>query len=326
VQLSILIVNWNSKDYLRRCLESIRLTCAMLTKQIVVVDGGSFDGCAELIADEFPEVEFVQSQENIGFARSNNLGFCQVTGDAVLLLNPDTEVRPGAVAALLDNLMHLPAAGILGARLLNSDESLQFSSVHPLPTAWNVAIDSEWVRRRWWRRKGPTADAAAMEVEAVSGACMMLLAGTFRRLGGFDSRYFMYAEDMDLCCQVRRAGMKVYHAPQARIVHHGGGSSRTQFSKFQVVMIREALKLYILKNHGRVHCWMYRRLMSLSACLRILVLLVAWLTATGSTRLARKASVHRWWAVVKWSIGMEGWARIKFSHQPHPPPWISVVK
>ena len=104
MKLSILIVNWNSKDYMRECLHSISGTCGHLSPQVVVVDGGSFDGCAEMLAAEFPEVEFVQSPENIGFGRSNNLGFERVTGEALLLLNPDTELQPGAVDALLTAL------------------------------------------------------------------------------------------------------------------------------------------------------------------------------------------------------------------------------
>lgn len=309
MQLSILIVNWNSKDYLRECLWSIRRTCADLSPQVVVVDGGSYDGCAQMLAHEFAEVEFVQSSENIGFARSNNLGFDKVAGLALLLLNPDTELRPGAVHVLLENLLNLPEAGMIGARLLNADDTLQITSVHPLPTAWNVAFDSQWGRRRWWRRSGPTPNAEAVEVEAVSGACMMLRTETFRRLGGFDPRYFMYAEDMDLCFKIHRAGHKVYHAPQAQVLHHGGGSSRNQFSKFSVVMIREALRAYILSNHGRLHAGLYRILMAISAGLRMVLLAVGSLVATGQLRAERRMSILKWWTVMSWSLGMQGWVK-----------------
>jgi len=318
MKLSILIVNWNSKDYLRQCLDSIRRTCDPCATQVVVVDGGSFDGCAEMLAHEYPEVGFVQSPENIGFGRSNNLGFCKVTGEALLLLNPDTELRPGAVAVLLENLMLLPMAGLIGARLLNADESLQLTSVHPLPTPWNVALDSAWMRRRWWRRSGPAAGAAAQEVAAVSGACMMLRAETFRRLGGFDPQYFMYAEDMDLCCKIRRGGMRIYHAPQAEVIHHGGCSSRGQFSKFPVVMIREALRVYMLSNHGRFHAAMYQFLMAISATLRLLALASSWLPASASTRAARRLSMLKWWTVLRWSLGMEGWAKSRFGGHDNP--------
>ncbi len=317
MNLSILIVNWNSKDYLKRCLESVRQTCGALSPQIVVVDGGSYDGCSEMIAHEFPEVELLQSKENIGFGRSNNLGCRKVTGEALMLLNPDTVLQPGAVFALLKNLVHLPAAGLIGARLLNSDGSLQFASVHPLPTAWNVAIDSEFLRRRWWNRNGPAPGAQAKEVEAVSGACMMLRADTFRKLGGFDCRYFMYAEDMDLCCKIRRSGLKIYHATQAQVIHHGGCSSRTQSSKYSVVMIREATRLYIQSNQGRGHARLFLLLMALSAGLRMLVLLLAWLPARGAKRVSTAVIIAKWWIVLRWSLGLESWAKAHFFYPDH---------
>ena len=131
--VSILIVNWNSKDLLRQCLISIRETCADLATQVVVVENGSFDGCAELIAAEFPEVDFIQSPDNIGFGCANNLGLASVTGDAVWVLNPDTEVMPGALQTLLDELETRPDAGIVSPKQLNTDLTLQ-TSVHALPT------------------------------------------------------------------------------------------------------------------------------------------------------------------------------------------------
>jgi hypothetical protein len=308
MKLSILIVNWKSKDYLRECLLSIRSTRDGLTLQIIVVDGGSFDGCAEMVTGEFPEVDFVQSPTNVGFGRSNNLGFQEVTGEAVLLLNPDTELMPGALKELMSGLLDLPDAGLIGARLLNSDRSLQLSSVHSLPTPWNAAVDSDWLRRRWWRIHGPLPGSKPVEVEAVSGACMLLSSEVFRRLGGFDPRYFMYAEDMDLCLRVRRSGLKVYHAPRAMVLHHGGGSSKTQFNRFSVVMIREAIGVYFRSNFGCFQAVQYRLLIGGAAAARILPLLGTWLVAGKANRNTRWESILKWWAVVRWSLGMESWA------------------
>jgi GT2 family glycosyltransferase len=279
---------------------------------VVVVDSGSFDGCAEMLALEFPEVDFVQSPENVGFGRANNLGFGKVTGEALLLLNPDTELRPGALEVLLENLRKLPEVGLIGARLLNSDETLQLSSVHSLPTAWNIALDSDWRRRRWWSKKGPLPGAGAREVEAVSGACMLLRSETFLELGGFDPKYFMYAEDMDLCFKIRRSGLKIYHASQARVLHHGGGSSCTQFSKFSAVMIREALGVYILSNHGYLQMCVYRLLMALSAVLRISLLFASLVFVTEENRLNSRRSILKWWTILRWCLGLESWAKSQF--------------
>lgn len=309
MKLSILIVNWNSRDYLRKCLISIRHTCGTISPQVVVVDGGSFDGSAEMIACEFPEVEFVQSQVNIGFGRSNNLGFKRVIGDTLLLLNPDTELHPGTVSILLETLQQAPDAGMVGARLLNSDGSLQLSSVHPLPTAWNVPLDSELMRRRWWRLRRAALDDGAVEVEAVSGACMMLLSETFRQLGGFDPRYFMYAEDMDLCFKIRRSGLKIYHDSRASIIHHGGGCSSCQFNKFAVVVMREALSVYIRSNQGHLSARIYGLLMVLSAAIRLFLLAAYRPFAPAGKRAAIQASIWKWWTILRWSLGFETWSK-----------------
>ena len=312
MKLSIVIVNWNSKDYLRKCLMSLISDHIDPEPQIIVVDGGSFDGCGDMLSADFPEVEFVQSQENIGFGRSNNLGFGSVRGDAVLLLNPDTEVFPGAVRALLDALNYQSDAGLVGARLLNTDGTLQRSSVHPLPTPVNTAFDSEWLRKRWWARSGPARTEGPLVVEAVSGACMLMRSKVFNEIGGFNPAFFMYAEDMDLCLKIRRAGLHVYHVPVAVVIHHGGGSSSTRFSKFATVMIREAVSVYMKINHGPINALFYRFLMGLSAAIRLLLLIPAWVLCSGEKKQARHDSIGKWWATIRWVIGKESWARVHF--------------
>ena len=152
---------------------------------------------------------------------------------------------------------------------------------------------------------------------------MMLRTETFRQLGGFDSRYFMYAEDMDLCFKVRRSGLKIHHVPQAEIVHHGGCSSRTQFSKFSVVMICEAIHFYLLSNLGCLQAGLYRSLMALAALLRMLVLVMTWLSASKETRVARRVAILKWWTVLRWSLGLEGWAKGRFGGEEHPPLWTT---
>jgi len=309
-QLSILIVNWRSKDFLRRCLVTVRETCTDLVTQIVVVDGGSFDGCGEMLAAEFPAVEFVQSPENVGFGRSNNLGFAQVIGEAVLLLNPDTELKPRAVQRLLDELNARPDAGILGPRLLNADGTLQKSSVMALPTPLNQALRSEFLMHllpnsRLWGAGEAFRATEPVVVEAVSGACMLVRSEVFRRLEGFRPDYFMYAEDMDLCFRVRRLGLAVYHVPQAEVLHHGGGSSRTQVSQFSLQMMRVANDTYMRLNHGRATARNYRALQALSALTRMLLVLPACLLGRGARRTQAWMTWNSWRLVLKWSCGLQ---------------------
>lgn len=309
-KVSILIVNWNSRDYLRSCLNSIRAHCADLRPQMIVVDGGSFDGCAEMLMIDFPEVDFIQSNENIGFARSNNLGAHLAQSDALLLLNPDTEIKPGAVHTMLRELDRLPNVGMIGPCLLNTDGSLQKSGVHVLPTPFQQAFDSEFLRCRlpflpWWVPSHVYTTRKPVQVEAVSGACILLRTSAYRALGGFSDHYFMYAEDMDLCLKIRRSGLTIYYVPASVIVHHGCGSSRLQFSKFATVEMRKALYTYMRSNHGLPVALLYRLLMLVSGLVRLLVLLPTRVLAQGESRMAACVSMAKWWSVLGWCLGLE---------------------
>jgi N-acetylglucosaminyl-diphospho-decaprenol L-rhamnosyltransferase len=308
VVLSIVIVNWNSKDYVRKCLRSIELTCTELEPEIIVTDGASFDGCQEMIEEEFPYVVYVQSHDNIGFGRCNNLGFEKSTGDVVLFLNPDTEVHEGAIQNMLGLLKSVPDIGMVGARLLNSDGTLQKSAVRTLPNPWNRAIESNAVdtilgafslglRARALKSDEP------VEVEAISGACMMMRWKTFEEIGGFSPQYFMYGEDMDLCAKLNRIDKGILYCPDARIVHHGGGCTTEQVSRSSIIAMRESGLIYMKLNHGTASLLAYRILQAIAAAIRIGIL--------GLTCIARPADVNcrnsfkKWLTVFRWSIGLE---------------------
>jgi N-acetylglucosaminyl-diphospho-decaprenol L-rhamnosyltransferase len=311
--LSILIVNWNSKDLLRQCLLSIREHAADLTPQIIVVDGGSFDGCAELLAKDFPDVDFVQSNENIGFGRANNLGFDRASGEVLLLLNPDAELLPGALHLLIAELQLRPRAGMVGPRLLNTDHTLQ-TSVQAFPRPLRQAFDSELLRRLLWPLRlwaPPTSflPEDATEVEATSGACMLVWSAVFRDVGGFTPQYFMYAEDVDLCLKISRKGLGIYHVPAAHVLHHGGASSTTLGTAFSAVMMRHALYTYMQLNHGRFHARLYRTATAVAASLK-LVMVLARMAFSGRRRYktyVSVASIHL--SVISWSLGRQTWVK-----------------
>jgi N-acetylglucosaminyl-diphospho-decaprenol L-rhamnosyltransferase len=313
LSVSILIVNWNSKDLLRQCLKSIRRECGDLKPQIVVVDGGSFDGCAEMLAAEFPEVEFVQSPDNVGFGRANNLGLARVTGEAVWILNPDTELRTGSLQTLLREFERRADAGIVSPRLLNTDLTLQ-NSVHALPKPVRQALDSEFLRRLLspfglWAPPRDFAPPDTVAVEAVGGTAILMRTKTFRSVGGFTPAYFMYAEDMDLCFKVLRAGLRIYHVPNAEVVHHGGASASAQGSSFSAVMTRHALHLYMLLNHGRLTALSYRLATGLYATIRLLIALPSLIVGAEAQRRLHRASWSRWWAILLWSCGQQKWTK-----------------
>jgi hypothetical protein len=307
--LSVLIVNWRSKEYLRPCIESIESTCADLCPQIVVVDGGSFDGCGEMLAAEFPRVTFIQSPENIGFGRSNNLGFEQVAGEAVLFLNPDTELKEGAASALVRELERLPAAGAVGPRLLNTDGSLQTNCVQSLPTPLNQALDSDLLRRLFpkfsiWGTAGVFSCHTSVEVEAICGACILIRSEVFRKVSGFSAEYFMYGEDMDLCAKVRRCGLKIFHVPSAKVLHHGGRSSAGSFGKLSSIVMRDSVFRFIRKDQGNLAAFIYRVLMAISALVRIVLLALGCVFSGAGKARARRRSLWKWIGILRWSIGI----------------------
>ena len=316
MDLSIIIVNWNSKDFLRKCLQSVRANPPRCSFEIIVVDGGSFDGCDEMLAREFPEVVFVQSRENVGFARSNNLGVESAEGAAFLFLNPDTEVMDAALDGLLAVLAGHLDAGIVAPKLLNSDGSLQTSCVQALPTLLNQMFDSVLLHRlfprsRLWGMSALWSDGSPAVVEAVPGACLLIRANLFRRLGGFGPLYFMYGEDMDLCARTRQAGFSVFYASTARVLHHGGGSSKNEGSRFSNVMLRESVHCYFKQNHGAGAAAGYRVAILGCALIRLLLLLPVCLSRNNK----RRSAFQKWIANLRWAVGLESWAA---SYRPVP--------
>ena len=321
LDLSIIIVNWNSADYVRRCLRSVYDHTHDLQFEIIVVDNASYDGCGEMLAREFPGVIFIQSDENLGFARANNLGFKKSTGAALLFLNPDTELVGSAINLLLSQLRNLPKAGAVGARLLNTDGTLQTSCVQSLPTILNQALDIELLRRLsprsrlWGMAPLFSAGNQPSEVEVISGACLLLTRDLFESVGRFSEEYFMYTEDLDLCFKTRRAGFENYYVPAATVIHHGGGSSRQSNSQFSSVMVRESVGRFLRKTHGRSCAAVYQAAIGASAIFRLLLLALAALVGLAFSKQRQRifCAFKKWLAILRWSLGLERWVN---NHQP----------
>jgi GT2 family glycosyltransferase len=315
--LSIVIVNWNSCAFLRNCLKSIYAAAGATTFEVIVVDNASFDGSKEMAEAEFPEVRFIQSSTNSGFAKANNLGFAISQGESLLFLNPDTEIVGTALETLESALQSIPDAGIVGARLLNGDLSLQISAVQAFPSIWNQVLDMERLRqwfpkaRLWGIRALIENTAAATAVDAISGACLMIKRQVFEQVNGFSPDYFMYSEDTDLCFKVMTAGFKSYYVRDARVIHFGGQSSAlSSEGHFASVMMRESLKRFFGVRRGSPRATLYQLAMALSALCRLLVIAVVFVLSLGTYRKdgLRNAFV-KWFRVFRWSVGLEAWAK-----------------
>jgi GT2 family glycosyltransferase len=317
MDLSIIIVNWNSIDFTRDCIASIREAVHGLDYEIVVVDNASHDDCSCVLSDACVPIKLVNSRANLGFAGANNLAFEHSTGDKLLFLNPDTLVKDDAIQKMAAHLDSTPEIGAVGCRLLNRDFTVQTTSVQPFPTIWNQLFALEGIQRRWprWSVLGiqslaaNNADAGS-EVEVVSGACIMVKRRVFAGVGGFSTEYFMYAEESDLCYRIRQAGWIIKHLDSARIVHFGGGSSKTQGSTFSDVVMRESIFNLLRKFRGVAYAHLYRMALLFSAAIR-LALLTPLLVLPSSLldRAVVLKAFRKWRSIARWSLGLEPWAR-----------------
>lgn len=310
MDLSIIIVNWNSKDYLQKCLASVLSWTTDIDLEIVVIDSASFDGVDKMLKRRYPQVRFIQSDTNLGFAKANNAAFKVSTGSNILFLNPDTELIGPAINVLLDHLRMLPNTGAIGCKLLNGDGSVQTSCIQAFPTILNQLFNSEFLRALvptsplWGMASLFGAKDRPAEVDVISGACLMLKRSLFEEVGLFSEDYFMYAEDLDLCYKIRQAGYTTYYIPTASVIHFGGGSSEQAPSNFSAVMMRESLWRFMKKNRGNIYGLAYRTSTVISAIGRLLLLMVlSPLQYLKQRRPSWNASLKKWWAILTWSLG-----------------------
>lgn len=256
--LAIVIVNYNSGDYLLAALERLRGDPPGVEHVVVVVDNGSADGSVEAVESRFPEVVVLRNARNVGFGAANNLAFERVDARYYLLLNSDAEAGGAAVDLMVDTLEKHPDVGIVGARLVYPDGREQMTA-RMFPRPMNAVFGRKsWLNRLWpnnrfARRYMPPvrSEHAPYRVDWVSGACMMLRRRTVRDVGGFDDGYFMYWEDADLCYRALQKGWKTLHVPGARVVHHEGGSSGRTESRLIWEFHRSALRFFARSILGR---------------------------------------------------------------------------
>ena len=230
-ELSICLVNWNTRSDLEQALTSVLQADPDLPTEVIVLDNASLDGSADMVAARFPTVQLLRSADNVGFARGYNQAALRTTGRYLLLLNPDTVTHPGALRALVSFLEAHPRVGAAGPRLVNADGSLQFSCRRfPGPVAAlfrNTPLGKLFPRNKYTREYLMTDcdHTRESEVDWISGAAMCVRRETWEQVGGFDEGFFMYAEDMDWCRRAHEAGWGVWYVPRAEVMHRIGRSS-----------------------------------------------------------------------------------------------------
>lgn len=224
--LSVVIVNWNTRDLLLNCLNSLLQELSTLSHEVFVVDNGSTDGSVTMVREKFPAVIIIENGRNLGFARATNIALRRATGHFWLLLNSDTRVKEGALKGLLQTMEGGPGIGVAGLQLVNEDGSLQ-NSVGNAPS-----LLTELTNKRLLRLLLPSRfpgkenhGSQLLEVESVIGACMMVRSSAAEEVGLLDEDYFFFLEETDWCVRMRRAGWKVVHDPRFSVYHLQGRSA-----------------------------------------------------------------------------------------------------
>lgn len=231
LEVSIIIVNWNTKDLVVDCINSILDSTPRVSYEIIAVDNGSEDGSIGYLKTQnsklkvtSQKLKLILNKRNLGFARAVNQGIKVAKGDYVLLLNSDTIVKKGTLDQLYEFAKNTRDAGVVGARLLNPDGSIQASCFH-FPSIVN-AIRQYWLGEEGLFEKYAPKGSISKEVDVVVGAAFLITPLARARLGELDERYFFFYEDFDYCRRVKDSGLKVYYLPSAEVVHKHGSTIR----------------------------------------------------------------------------------------------------
>ena len=254
VALSVIIVSYNVKPYLKQALHSISKALNSIEAEVFVVDNGSGDGSAALVKKKFPQVRLIQNRENFGFAKANNQALKKAKGKAICLVNPDTLVREDTFRVCLDYLDGHPEVGMVGCKILNPDGSLQLSCRRSFPTPWVaftkvVGLSSLFPKSRLFGRYNLTFlnPEETAEVEAISGSFMMVRRKTVDQVGLLDERFFMYGEDLDWCYRIWQSRWKIVYFPGTQVIHYKGRSAEeAPFDNLRVFY--SAMRLFVQKH------------------------------------------------------------------------------
>jgi GT2 family glycosyltransferase len=258
MDVSIIIVNWNTRELLLNCLSSVLATTSGLAIEIFVVDNASQDGSSEAVRREFPGVTIIQNDRNRGFARANNQALTRATGRYFHLLNTDAVLTEGSLQGLVSFMDRTPEAGVAACQYIDTDGSRQnsFDNFPTLATElFNKTILKLLIPARYPSKRRVYREP--IEVDSVIGACMLVRAEAVRTVGVLDEDYFFFLEETDWCYRMRRAGWRVYHLPGI-LVYHLQGMSKEQSPVNAWIEYYRSLYLFFKKNRGYLSYYVLR--------------------------------------------------------------------
>ena len=278
MDVTIIIVNWNGGGLLRDCLASIAVARQHLRIQVIVVDNASRDGSREMAEREFPQFEIFNSGGNLGFGKANNLARPRVQSDLVLFLNPDTVLLENSLVPMVEFMRQHSEVGGLGCRMLYPNGEIQEQGLQYVPTPWteflSLLLLSTGTRRRF-RKLLPWLDPnQSAYATKLYGGCLLCRKAVLDHVGWFDERYFMYAEDVDLCLGILKSGWRLYYLSTADIIHVAGGASRQASSGFPILMKSDSIRKFMSKHYGASGAWLYQIGILVGSSIRFLGLIL----------------------------------------------------
>ena len=294
MDVSIIIVNWNTRELLLDCLKSVYDTAADLNTEVIVVDNGSHDGSSQAVKEGFPQAKLIQNSENKGFARANNQALSNTTGRYALLLNSDAKLTDGALTELVNFMDKTPKAGIAACQYINQDGSKQnsFDSFPSLATE----LLNKTLLKTLFPQKYPSKKKEypkPMEVDSVIGACMIVRKEAIKQVGMLDEDYFFFIEETDWCFRMHKAGWKVYHLPEIKVYHLQGQSKEKNPSKAWIEYYRSSYTFF-KKNRSAFSYYTLRILRVGKLIINLLLVLLGFLATLGLDKgLRRRFRIYR---------------------------------
>lgn len=304
--LSIIIVSWNTRDLLRACLKSIYAQRSGLDFEVFVIDNASRDGSPQMVRRDFPKVQLFKNAENLGFARACNQGLRRAQGCYVVLLNPDTRLLDDAFGHMVAFLDKHPDIGALGPRIVDADGSVDVRCARRLPTLAGeffekTRLDRRYPHSRLFGRYLMTYwdHNDSRDVEALSGACLMVRREALEQVGGLDEGFFMYGEDIDWCYRIRQAGWRVFYYSDAQIMHLGSQSTNLVYEDMGIEALW-SLNRFFQKHYGLTYAVAHRFLIASISLAKQLGFIGGWLFSRNRVYYRAKLQLHR--RVLRWAV------------------------
>lgn len=307
MDVSIIIVNWNTRDSLRDCLASVYAETKGISFEVILVDNTSTDGSTDMVKRQFPQVILIENDENKGFAAANNQGIAITIGRYVLLLNSDTIILDNAVKKTVKYADRHPETAAVGCQVWESSDNIQITCFR-FPSVLNVFLQGtglarlfkynrffgrEWML--WWRRD------TEREVDVISGMFMLVRRKAIEQVGIMDELYFLYFEETDWCYRFARAGWKRLFWPGAKIVHVNKGSHSTKQDALRMFIQQQKSRLIFFKKHyGLISALLIRMILAFSfgwrCCTWVFVLVSKWIFGRSVQYELNKNRTH-WWGL-----------------------------